>query len=468
MNRKYLLIALVLLLLPIFARGVWHYRGAYTAPEITVPDYVALSAPLAIPPSAPLAAPQPDSVGKTVLLDFAHANNFQLTEIESLSTAIAARGARLETISDASLATRLKYASAYIVISPLVAFEADEMRAINAFVQSGGRLLVITDPTNSPQFYDFFTGVSGTYPDVIVANSLLAAHGLSFANDYLYNTRENEGNFRNVIFKEFADSPLTENLVNLIFYGAHGVSVTRGTALASGSDGLISSLTDRGENLTSLALSEGGNVLALGDTTFLSAPYHQVGDNEAFIHNLAGFLLASQRTRTLSEYPYIFTGEIVSLLPTNVQLSANLLGILAQTQSSLRFSGVSMDMVSEAPQTGDLLVLGLFGEDEILQKYSGAFKMEMPADSDYIILPGFGKVGRTGNAILLFSPEKTGNTLTILADDQINLVTMLSLLNSGDLSACVLQDNLAVCGVGFGDEFGNDEEFFEFEEEPNG
>ncbi len=75
-------------------------------------------------------------------------------------------------------------------------------------------------------------------------------------------------------------------------------------------------------------LSKDGNVFAAGDFTFLTPPYNTVGDNSTFINNIADFLLGGQRKYVLADFPYIFNGTTVSVLPTsNVQMTAEINGL---------------------------------------------------------------------------------------------------------------------------------------------
>ena len=101
-----ILIALVLLIAPSVVRSVWFYRGVYsrTAP-VSTPDYVSLAMPtppLTTPPAEKPSAPAP---GKIVLVDRAHKNLFDLTELDIPARALTGLGARLEVIAAAPSST---------------------------------------------------------------------------------------------------------------------------------------------------------------------------------------------------------------------------------------------------------------------------------------------------------------------------------------------------------------------------
>jgi len=46
-------------------------------------------------------------------------------------------------------------------------------------------------------------------------------------------------------------------------------------------------------------------------------PYNTVGDNSPLISNIADFLLSGQRKDVLTDFPYIFNGSTVDILPTS-------------------------------------------------------------------------------------------------------------------------------------------------------
>jgi hypothetical protein len=84
-----------------------------------------------------------------------------------------------------------------------------------------------------------------------------------------------------------------------------------------------------------------------------------------------------------------------------------------------------------------------------MEKYLAPFDITLD-DSDYVTFPKLGKIGRYGNGILLFEKTKQGSRLTLLADTPEDLVSLIKTIASGSLSACVLQDNIGICSVGFG------------------
>lgn len=456
LKRYQIWIALAVLVLPILARGLWFYQGVPSHPKIQSPDYAGASLP-----QPPLSTPATETVvapsGKVVVLDYSHSNLYDPSEIQTLVSSLTARGARVEFDDGYPyLYTRLKYASAYIVISPTITFSADEDTLVGQFAQRGGRLIVLTDPTHGILDYDSFTGNIMMTPDVNAANTLLAPFGITFANDYLYNLVKNEGNFRNILFAKFGDNDLTQGLSQVALYGAHSVSAENGQPLITGDESTLSSLTDSSENpssgsgqgLVAAALSADGNVLAIGDFSFLMPPYNQVADNNLLLGAIADFALGGTRTHALADFPYLFGQQANLLTVGDLQLTADLLAPVAHLQNTLQWTDTSLSVAPKAVSGSDTIVLGLLTSSEDLNRYIKLFNLGLE-DSASITIPGFGQVGRAGIGLMLYKPGVNSNTLILLADSSENLPMLINLLADGDMSACVIQNDIGVCGIGY-------------------
>lgn len=454
MKRTWYWIALVAFLLPIIARGLWYFPGYSTRPEVKTPDYATMKKPVA-PLQTPNAAAPVSQLGGVVIFDAMHANQYQQGEIQSLTEALNLRGARVEYDMDyGTLEARLRYASAYVIIAPNAYFSSDEIRILTGFVERGGRLVIFTDATRGTLMYDYNTGNEIQFADSNAVNPLLASFGITVNNDYLYNLVENEGNFRNVYFDQFGKDALSIGLKRVALYGAHSVKTDSGQILLSSGDQTFSSLTDVHDPLEGgAALSVDGNVLVFGDFTFLNTPYNEVADNSTLIANIADFLLGGTRKAELANFPFVFSSKTVQVLPTSeVQMTAEMVGALGRMQSSLRLLNVDLKMVEEAPRSGDLLVLGTFTQSDDLTPFLKGFNLTAEDFSSYIEVPGFGKVGRTGNGLLLFKTSDQGNTLVLLADTTDDVTTLLDTL-SGGLYGCVIQGDIGVCSIGYGGSF---------------
>ncbi|MBI1792835.1 MAG: hypothetical protein HYR70_01415 [Chloroflexi bacterium] len=463
MNRKTIFILLALFLLPIILRFAWYFPGFYLPQKIETPDYANLKMP-----QAPVSTPQPEEIKQTggiVFADYSHANQFQPGEIQTLSDALARRGASLELNTDSTtLESQLKRASAYVIISPSIGFTADETRIILDFERRGGRLAVFTDATRGLIYSDSFSGTTANFPDSNIVNPLLKSFDISFDNDYLYNLTDNEGNFRNVFFEQFGKSDLTWGLKKVVLYGARSVKTDSGLGLLVGGDKTFSSQTDAAPNNDSKqgwaasALSADGNVLAVGDFTFMQTPFNTVADNNILVNNIADFLLSGRRKIALSDFPYVFNGSTASLLMTaNVQMTAEMTGALSRLQSKLNTLSIDMQVSQSAPESGNLVVLGTFSPSEDLTKYIESYNLTLDDASEFIEIPQFGKLGRAGNGLVLFKAGQNGTTLVLLADTTDDLVVLMDTLSGGSLSGCVIQNDIAICSIGFGGKFSTGE-----------
>lgn len=459
MKKNLIWIALAALIIPPLARGLWFYRGIPTQREIATPDYpsFAISQP---PLTTPEANEKIKITGGTVLFDAGHANLYQTSEVQALQEEISKRGGRVETIADpALLEFKLKYASAYVVVSPSMPFTDAELRIVQDFVKRGGRLLVFTDATRGVLYYDWFTGMETNYADSVIANPLLSPFGITVNNDYLYDVEEHEGNYRNVYFDDFGKSELTFGLKRVALYGAHSIKSASGLTLLRGAKSTLSSVDDAHDPAESgAAISENGNVLAFGDFTFLTSPYQNVADNATLISNIADFTLGGKQTVTLANFPYLFAQSMVQVYPTSeIKLSAEAVAAISGIQQALRAVNIDIEVVSKAPRGGDALVLGTFAPSDDLAEFTDPFNIALGEDEETLIIKNFGEIGRAGNGLLLFEQSKNGNTLTLLADTQEDLLSLIATVGSGSLSGCVLQDNLAVCGVGYGGDYSSTE-----------
>ncbi len=454
MKKNMIYIALAVLILPSLVRLLWFYRGVPDRPEIATPDYQAFTAPKPPQESSTGNAETAQTLGGTVVLDVIHGNLFQPADISTLSEQIEQRGGKMETLSDpAYLEAKLKYAKAFIIVSPTILYAADEIRVIQSFVSRGGRLLVFTDATKNMFGYDFASGNTIAYGDANVVNPILSPFGIIVNNDYLYDTTKNEGNFRNIYFDGFGKNEMTFGLSEVTFYGTHSVKTSSGLLLLRGAESTLSSINDANDpNAGGAALSENGNVAAFGDFTFMTSPYNTYADNATLISNLADFVLGGEQTVTLANFPYVFTGNQVNVFPTSeIQMTPEMITAIGSLQSSLQYLNISMGIVDKAPKDGDTIVLGTFTPSDDLEPFTDPFDFEFDEDKNTVTVNNLGKVDATGNGLVLFERDSNAATITLLADTQENLITLISTFGSSYLYGCVVQKDVAVCGVGYSD-----------------
>ena len=468
MIRNRVWIGLALIFLPLVGRTLWYHRGFYRplAP-IQLPAYSEFSPPqppvgeaaIELPEAAPTPEGPPAGPPKLVLFDQSHSNRFSMPELRSLTAALSSQGGRIEVLDSSfafdelGLEGRLKYASSYVVVAPSVVFSSSEVAAVKRFVDHGGRLLVVLDPTRTGSGFDIFGFlILSASEDVSTANQLLESSDLSFSDDYLYNLMENEGNFRNVLLRDFGDHPLTVGLQTVALYAARSVQTVNGTPLLSGDAGTLSSLTDTGGGLAAAALGPSAQTLALGDLSFMTPPYDRVADNARFIQNLAEFLLDGERRPDLHNLPFVFSGPVSVVQSADFALQAETLVALQEMSTALLPAGVSLTFPEAAPSEGDLLVLGLFEPDPELEELIEPLGLVLPAEASdgRLEAPGFGSFNPAGIGFVGLARSEARTTLVLLASDQAGLVSLLETVGLGLLSDCLLSGTSALCQVGEG------------------
>jgi len=487
MKRNMLWIALVVLAAPIVFRALWFYQGIYRPEKpIATPAYEEIEMPA--PAITPQAYDQTETgikkMNTKVLFDQSHANEYTLSEIDPLVNQLKKIGAKIETNYDYSqLGEQLKSSDAYVIISPTINHTRDEIKLLIDFVGRGGNLLVIADPTRgeldlSASYYDYsFSGLSS----VDMANLVLEPFDISFKNDYVYNLVENESNFRNIICSKMAaNSPITRGLKKVVFFSAHSLQ-TNQSILLQGDENTLSSTTDEGGNLVLGAASKNGRVLALGDVSFMTAPYNQVANNATLVSNIATFLGGEKRARTLADFPYVFSNQVVVLAKNEEPLKKEMLQDFARIQSNLKRLGLSSKIYKRPISGSDLLVIGTFGQYEKLEEYLEPFDLKFSStitaaddrekstpgskvtptmddllnsypneNSDelpvkQITVPGFDQIESLDMGLILLDSSNSRSTLVLLADSDTQLTTLADFVAYGDLSGCAIQDNIAVC-----------------------
>lgn len=264
--RKIRLVVLVIAVV-FLAQVLFFYRGIYFPPTEKAPDFLSIEVNLSKQSEIS------DTFTKgngTVLIDMSHENNFGEGDVNLLFSRILARGYRIEYFKDGSnLKSNLSDSNSFVVISPESSFSTADSRAVKEFVNGGGRLLMLSGPVRGGEI-----------------NSLASEFGILFWGDYLYNLKENDGNFRYIYLTDFDDNNITRGLKKLVFYTSS--SVFGNGIIFTSSDTYSSSRIEKGRYAVA-ALAEDSKVLAIGDITFMSEPYN-VADNSRLVYNIADFL----------------------------------------------------------------------------------------------------------------------------------------------------------------------------------
>ncbi len=370
----YLLVVLLLIALPSLVR--WARFNTVNGPDAAEPPAYQPAGLAEFAPT-PAAAPFIDEAQAgdgLVLLDLAHDNRFDVQEIGYLDSRLAARGYELVDFEEGDLANALRPVNALITIAPMTSFTTAEIQAVTDFLDRGGRLFMAGDPTRFR--LEFEDDIEDLTPlgyrvesDQLPLNSLANEFDLNYLGDYVYNTVESEGNYRNIIIPAdgFEPDRLTVGLDKVAFYGSHSLQVENDAlALFTADDDTYSSATDRPGGLVLAALAHGGQVLAVGDIDFLSEPYFNVFDNSRFIAQIANFLAHDERSRTLADFPYFFGDEIDLVYTGDPELGPDNFDEIIAWQASFRDTGRTLTLTGEPANDHNTLFVGLYNEaDEV-------------------------------------------------------------------------------------------------------
>jgi hypothetical protein len=490
---KKVLIALavvVLFVAPLAGRWIYYHSGVSQTRTVPRPDLSQVAAALPEMPAFEDAPSAATTAAGVILVDRAHDNRFAMGELNVLQARLAARGKRIEVVESAENLTRqLRDAQALAIISPGTSLSTDEIRAIKAFVDKGGRLLLAGDPTRYSVLLNDAGDYAGLDSDSSHLNDLAAEFGLVFQPDYLYNTVENEGNFRNIRLTEIATGTLTAGLEQVVFYGAHSILASDPPLIATGGE-TRSSSSERAGPLAVAVLTADGSVLALGDTTFMSEPYNTSYDNDRFVSNVADFLGEGQRSYDLADFPFFFRHDVDLVYAGGPALDSDLLKGGSTLQDLFEKQGRVLSVRDEEDAARDTLFFGLYDEAEDVQPYleAGGVTLVMtptaeagpqaepgadvtpvlshtagitltpeisPTTGGQANVEAMGSVVLSGTAMLMLQTSGERHVLVVLATSEAGLDNAVQRLDEGKLEDCVLEETaassetfLALCPTG--------------------
>lgn len=481
------LIAVVVLIVGgfIVARSLY-FGGAtnpYTPPEVELSgvslERAANSARIPVELSAG------DIAEGVVLVDFAHDNALFVEELNNLFSRLVSEGLQYQIITpedaeeegESPLIPRLKYAKALISPLPRADYTPEEQAEIERFVDNGGRILIIGDPTRTVE--------------VNALNSIAGSFGIVYANDYLYSLNEAsiDNNYRNVVYTNFTDSPITEGLSDgdkVIFYSGNSVTAP-GQEIILGDKFTQSSLSESDSIKAAAALTTNDQVLALGDLTFFSDPYSAAESNGTLINNIASFLAAGQRTYELRDFPYYFNDN-VDVVFDNTRVFNSQFEDSVKLKDMLETDGHKVTFTDSLDTPNDVIYVGRFDETEAVQKYLDAAGIvildpvpaETPAAEDILVsdadqpaeengndatqadpnanknkdadfvegriqIEGVGELERGGSTLFYRYQDGNRNVLIILSANPDTNADAFKLLMDDELSTCTVGKAVAVC-----------------------
>ncbi len=315
---KRIAIVIVGIIIVMLGKGFFYYEGFYSPPPSEMSSYEQIV--VAAAPSTDFSDIYEEGEG-TILIDLAHENAFDIEELNVLTSRLISRGFTIELFSEEDdLEKELlgeeeepeepteqppeelqgeeedtdeasgeennpdevlgeeeepeepQGADAFIIVCPQLKFSTEERETINEFVNNGGKLLLIADPTRSSQI-----------------NSISLKFGLIFEADYLYNQKENDVNYRNIFVTAFEENEITRKLQKIALYTAGSISSANG-GIAFVDKNTFSSLIETRKGLSPIVLDQTSQVLAIYDLTFITEPYNGILDNNQLISNIADWL----------------------------------------------------------------------------------------------------------------------------------------------------------------------------------
>ena len=405
----------------------YYFTGGYDPPAararvpqaVEVPGYPARAA----------VATSADRKG-LLLIDNAHANDYEENELAVLLSRVADRGYTIEFLGDRTLPPvrpeqrlevvqqKLPRADSFAVIVPRVDYKKDEMDLVKEFLRKGGRLLLIGDPGRRHNI-----------------NGIADPLGIVFQSDYLYNVVDHDLNFRNIVVRNFRPNPVTANLREIVLYTAGSVTSSE-NGLAFTDENTFSSLVERIDGFTPVVESADGQVLAIGDLTFLLPPYNSTLDNDAFVSNIADFLTSASRRFDLATFPDLFRGDVDIVLgqASLFELGERLRSLLTDAQILSRLAA------SEDPAR-DALFLGLYDEAEAVRQYLAPAGVEV---GEAIRTPFTDEIAAEGTALVMLHSAQGRQVLVVIGHTEEALNEVVARLESGEFRKGLVNDLMGV------------------------
>jgi hypothetical protein len=477
-------------------RVLWFHRGFYLEPDIAEIDEDRISSlPVAYAPYED----EPTSGEGRLIIDLSHENNLNVGDLAPLRSRLQARGVTVlayDGEDDDPLGTVLHGATALLVAAPTRDFTEEERETITRFVADGGSLLLAADPTRTvpPDAgeEEFLPSYSAFFPQSAVpaVNSLANEFGVVYYDDYVYNLDENSGNYRNVKFPtRGSEHPLTRDVETVVFFAAHSLH-SDGLQLIVGDGDTRSPLRSGESNLAVAVLADSGRVLALGDVTFMTPPYHTIEDNDRFLSRIADWLAVDRRVRDEAEdFPYLFERPVDLVQAGGESVDPRLIVRASDWQRSFEQAGLVLNLRGQTDPDHDALIVGTFqqvdevedyvtragvtinaeeskdepgpgeaaeeetGEEAAGEKETGTEAAEERAGEKgahrgTIEIRGLGIIGLEGTTLFVIDRSSERTVVVALAEDSEAAFDGVERLLSHDLAGCVRADAVAICSTG--------------------
>ena len=433
---RFLLIPLVALALFL---GLYfsYYRGSYDPPPRVEIPFEEIGVPIS---SFGTFTEQAPVQSGTLLVDGVHGNDFTKGEISVLLSRVADRGYDIEFIGEAGpfggfrslrlgerlplLEAKLRQVNSFAVILPEDPYVRQEVDIIERFVNKGGKLLLIADPTRDHEI-----------------NSLAERFGIAFQPDYLWNQVENDLNFQNVFIRNFRPDQLTNGLGEIVLYTAGSIQTSE-VGLALADHNTRSSMVERTEPLSPIVKAGDGRVLAVYDLTFMIPPQNSIMDNDRLVSNIADYLTEGQKQFELADFPHFFKGDVDILLGR-----ADIFDVGTEVKSMLSGFQLTSNVRGVEDLTRDSVFVGLYDDSSDVAQY-----LEVAGIQVSVAGPGGGTVrtpftpdiSLVGTGIIMLDTTKDRHVLVVLGDSKGTLLDMVRRLESGRFRSGLVSEFLGV------------------------
>ena len=399
-------VILIFIIIAILVKSLFFYRGIYFAPKKALHDMGILS-------TEPETKKFIDTFEKTkgsVLIDKSHENNFETNEIDTLISRISLRNNKIELLENANeLQNKLRSANSFVIILPKKEFSKEEVDLIKDFSNKNGKLLLVGDPERKSNI-----------------NSIANKFNIIFLEDYLYNLKENDGNFKFIFLKDFSKNEITKKLNKIALYTSCPIlPLEKGIAFTD--ENTYASSLEKNKFTPSVFLN---STLALCDLTFLNQPFNSAFDNNQFISNIADFLTKTDRKFNVADFPYFFK-ENVDIVTTNLGLSGNAINL----KNSLSKTGINANIKRSLNASSDAIVIELFDDFK-------ATPISVAVDENSFRINDL--LFNRKDSSLIYLSKGNVTILTILANDKKAMEKTIEILESKEIGENLIDDNLAV------------------------
>jgi hypothetical protein len=254
--------------------------------------------------------PEPDAeTEKTVVVDVSHGNDVSRTDVQPLVDALVRDGHEVRFFAGGSsgyglsgssgsspLNETLRDADAFVVVNPATPYTDAEVDGIEAFAEAGGRVLLLADtPTRGSTATSVLPGIStgATASATGQPTNVAGRFGIAFGSGYLYDMTDNANNFQYVYGSPAGDDAVAAGADRTVLRKAVPVVANdEATTVFATEDARLSSTRKNGSYAVA---ARNGDVLAVGDTWFLSPEASTLADNERLVGNVASFLVGGDK-----------------------------------------------------------------------------------------------------------------------------------------------------------------------------